>query len=107
MVTKDDLLARSQAGRIKTVSVEGLGELRIRRLGLDARIAIGNRSRAGEKITPAEYIATCLVQDDDSPMFTIDEAQAFCDGDGQLAEKVANEVFIAIGLVAAETAAKN
>jgi len=106
MVTKEALLARAQTGRYKTVKVDDL-DLRVRRLSLAERIEIGDRARGGEKIPPTEYLARCLVQEDDSPMFSVDEAQAFCDGDGEFAERVVNAVLVATGLAPAENAAKN
>lgn len=108
MTTKDELLARAQAGRIKAVTVAGL-ELHIRRFSLAERIEAGTRARAGEALEAHEYLAMGLCNEDGSPLFTLDEAREFCDGDGVLAELVVNEVLDHAGLTAAaqERAAKN
>lgn len=106
MVTKEALLARAQDGRVKAIAVDGL-DLHVRRLGLGERIDIGNRARAGEVTAPHEYLAMCLCNEDGSPFLTLDEAQAFCDADGLLAEQVVNAVLVHVGLAPAEAAAKN
>jgi hypothetical protein len=106
MVSKNELLARAQAGRVKAISVDGL-DLFVRRLTLGERIDIGDRARKGEGIPPHEYLTLCLCNEDGSAFFTLEEAEAFCDADGELAERVMGEMLQHAGLVQRENAAKN
>jgi hypothetical protein len=108
MVSKDDLLARAKAGRVKTVEVDGVA-LYVRRFGLSERVEIGTRARGGDPPAPHEYLALGLCNEDGSPLFTVDEAKAFSDDDGQFAEKVVNLVLEHAGLTqsAQDAALKN
>lgn len=108
MVSAVELLARVEGERVKAVTVAGI-ELHMRRLSLTERIDIGTRVRAGDALGAHEYLSMGLCNEDGSALFTRDEAKAFADADGWLAEQFVNAVLGHNRLTAAaqEQLAKN
>ena len=108
MVTKDALMARAKEGRIKAFTVAGM-DLYARRFSLAERIECGDRGRAGDPVSPHEYLAMALCNEDGSPYWTLDEAKEFADADGLLAEAIVNAALDHAGMTKAaqELIAKN
>ncbi|MGF6976356.1 hypothetical protein QFZ94_004806 [Paraburkholderia sp. JPY465] len=112
MLTKDQLLAQLKT-RTEEVSVPGLdGTLRIRAMSGYDRDAFQKVLQA-EGITDSAYfgalIATCVVNDDGSPMFSESEVETLRGSHAELVRAIglACQRVNGLGKAAEETAAKN